>query len=173
MPDPDLPLLDRFSRGDHAALGELAARHERALLGLALGLLNDRTLAQDAVQELWLRVIRSASNFQRNSAVKTWLYRILINRCIDLRARARPKPPEPGLPEPNAGPEVEETVDRVRSAVRQLPEAQRVVILMNYHEHLTPQASADILGIPLGTFKSRLHAALTTLRARLNAEAAP
>ena len=83
--DPDLVLLQRFARGDDAALGELAARHERAFLGLAMGLLGNAEQAKDVVQDLWLRVIRSAAHFQGQSSVRTWMYRILVNRCLDVR----------------------------------------------------------------------------------------
>src|SRR5262245_9698088 len=85
MDDPDLTLLRRFAMGEDAALGELAARYERPLLGLAMGLLKERDLARDAVQETWLRVIKSARHFAGASTVKTWIYRILINRALDMR----------------------------------------------------------------------------------------
>lgn len=82
----DERLLQAFADGERRALGELARRHERALLGMAAGLLGgSRELARDAVQETWVRVIRFAGSFDGRSTLKTWLYRILINRCHDLR----------------------------------------------------------------------------------------
>lgn len=77
----DEQLLKAFTRGDRAALGELAKRHERALLNLAWGMLGSRERAVDAVQETWLRVIRYAAGFNGNSSVRTWLYRIAVNQC--------------------------------------------------------------------------------------------
>src|SRR6185436_11744763 len=103
MDDPDLTLLRRFTKGEDAALGELAARYERTLLGLAMGLLSDRELAKDAVQETWLRVIKSARHFAGNSTVKTWVYRILINRALDLRQR-RERMRLPQVPDQAASP---------------------------------------------------------------------
>ncbi|MHC4137655.1 MAG: RNA polymerase sigma factor, partial [Planctomycetota bacterium] len=90
MMDPnatDEQLLSAFVDGDREALGELARRHEQALLGLARGLLGGQSAsALDAVQETWMRVIRYGSSFNGRSTVKTWLYRIAVNRCRDLRA---------------------------------------------------------------------------------------
>jgi RNA polymerase sigma-70 factor, ECF subfamily len=172
-PDPDLTLLRRFARGDHPALGELAARYERPLLGLALGIVSDRELARDAVQDMWVRVIKSATHFQAQSTVRTWMYRILINRALTLRQQAGAKRAgalpgvDPAAETPDAA---DEDVQRVRAAVHELPEHQRLVLLLSYHEGLGHEAAAEVLGIPVGTFKSRLHAALTALRGRLGAE---
>ena len=82
----DEKLLGAFVKGDQAALGELARRHECSLLGLAGGLLGGGSAAAcDAVQETWVRVIRYGHSFNGRSSFKTWLYRITINRCRDLR----------------------------------------------------------------------------------------
>ncbi|HYE60444.1 MAG TPA: sigma-70 family RNA polymerase sigma factor [Phycisphaerales bacterium] len=173
MPDdPDLPLLQRFAKGDNAALGELARRYEQPLLGLALGIVNNRELARDAVQDMWVRVIRAAASFQAQSSVRTWMYRILINRAITLRQAAARKPVSTTFPEADAATAVHagEEAERIRTAVRELPENQQLILLLAYHEGLTHEAAADVLGIPLGTLKSRLHAALTALRAKLGAE---
>lgn len=171
--DPDLPLLQRFAKGDNAALGELARRYEQPLLGLALGIVNNRELARDAVQDMWVRVIRAAASFQAQSSVRTWMYRILINRAITLRQAAARKPvavldADAGAMHPPHG--AGEDAERIRAAVRELPENQQLILVLSYHEGLTHEAAAEVLGIPLGTLKSRLHAALTALRARLGAE---
>jgi RNA polymerase sigma-70 factor (ECF subfamily) len=178
--DPDLDLLRRFSKGDDAALGELAARYERPLLGLAMGLLNDRDLARDAVQETWLRVIKSASHFAGASSVKTWVYRILINRSLDLReARSRsrlsPLPSEAtsAATTPDQAAHQLENGQLLRHAVGTLTPDQRLILLLSYHEGLSHAAAAEVLDIPIGTLKSRLHAALAQLRARLAPGALP
>jgi RNA polymerase sigma-70 factor (ECF subfamily) len=177
--DPDLPLLQRFTRGDNAALGELARRYEQPLLGLAAGIVSNRELARDAVQDMWVRVIRAASNFQAQSSVRTWMYRILINRAITLRQAAAKTPMSTTYPDhddrngvghaPHMMSDAAEDAERIRAAMRELPENQQLILLLSYHEGLTHEAAADVLGIPLGTLKSRLHAALTALRAKLGA----
>ena len=78
----DRQILQRVAGGEHGALGELAARHEAALLGLARGLLGGSTdLAEEAVQDAWVRVLSRAGSFNGDASVKTWLFRIVINRC--------------------------------------------------------------------------------------------
>ncbi|MHC4102702.1 MAG: RNA polymerase sigma factor, partial [Planctomycetota bacterium] len=86
----DEQLLSAYIGGDRAALGELAYRYESSLLGLAGGLLGgSSSMACDAVQETWMRVIRYGHSCNGSSSLKTWLYRIAINRCRDLVAKEK------------------------------------------------------------------------------------
>jgi len=177
MPDdPDLSLLQRFARGDNAALGELARLYEHSLLGLALGITGNRELARDAVQDTWVRIIGGAAQFQGLSTVRTWMYRILINRAITLRQTATKRPALLLRPESlDAVPDAHSADDaeQVRVAMRELSPNHQLILVLCYHEGFSHEAAADVLGIPLGTLKSRLHAALTALRARLGAEVTP
>jgi RNA polymerase sigma-70 factor (ECF subfamily) len=185
----DESLLKSFTRGDLLALDLLARRHEGALLALARGVLGCDDLARDAVQESWLRVIRHAKGFVGTSSVRTWLYRIVINRCLDLaRNRLRAAASERANPTTShstnshstnphsANPpsttldafesaSARERIERLRAHLRQLPEGDRVIILLCYQDRVGHAAAAEILGIPIGTLKSRLHAALLRLRA--------
>ena len=178
--ETDEQLLAEFLAGRQAALGTLAQRYERPLLGLACGLLNGRRdLAADIVQESWLRVIRFGRKFKRRSSFKTWLYRIAVNQCRNLlKARALPE----GLTgaetvSPANGPEGATAADdenhALRRTVARLDADKRAVILLCYHASLTHAEAAEILELPLGTLKSRLHAALEELRAALPAEGTP
>jgi RNA polymerase sigma-70 factor (ECF subfamily) len=175
----DEQLLAAFVAGDRGALGELAARHERALLGLASGLTGSRSAACDAVQNAWVRVIRHAKGFRGHSSVRTWLFRIVINECNDMRkARRR----DTGMNGPletadgaaasmaEAEADASQPADavEVRRAVDELDDSRRVVVLLCYSARITHEVAADVLGLPVGTLKSRLHAALTTLRRRLS-----
>ncbi len=174
----DEQLLEAFARGDDAALGQLAARHEPHLLGLAFGLLGgDRSLACDAVQETWIRVIRSAAKFRRESAVKTWLYRITLNCCKDLLAQAKRRSAVEAKADAPAGAarglEADERRCRIHAAVQALPLDTRAVLLLCYQNGMAHPAAAEVLRIPVGTLKSRLHAALTELRAILESEVRP
>ena len=178
--DPDLTLLRRFAKGDDDALGELAARYERPLLGLAMGMLNDRELARDVVQETWLRVIKSARHFAGASSVKTWVYRILINRALDMRQAkqlmrlgALSEDAVSGLHSPDQAAHHLENGQLLRHAVDGLTPDQRLILLLSYHDGFSHTAAAEVLDIPVGTLKSRLHAALTQLRAKLSPEATP
>src|SRR5688572_876808 len=153
----DLELITRFVAGERAALGALAERYERPLLGLAKGLLgDDASAACDAVQSMWVRVIRYAKGFQGKSEVKTWLYRILINECRDMK-RTR------GFPETAtqlrlARDSVVVTIDggdALQAALANLGEERREVLLVCYHAGMTHEVAAEVLEIPLGTLKSR------------------
>lgn len=179
MPTTDEALLKQFTSGDHSALAKLADRYERPLLGLARGLLCGRDdLARDAIQETWVRVIRFAEGFNGRSSLKTWLYRIAINQCHSLTAMnakhdsasLKIESSDSATPPPD-GPAMEkETSERIRAAVNQLSDERRSILLLCYHDGMTHAEAADVLEIPIGTLKSRLHAALNDLRERLGSE---
>jgi RNA polymerase sigma-70 factor, ECF subfamily len=175
----DEQLWSEFAAGRRDALAALAQRYEQPLLGLACGVLGgQRDLACDAVQETWVRVLRYGGGFMGRCLFKTWVYRIAINQCRTLLGL---RPPPPGLPtgdppaaDCTAPPDsalAAETGDALRQAVQQLDVDKRLVILTCYHNGLTHAEAAEILEIPLGTLKSRLHAALDELRAALSVEA--
>lgn len=169
----DEELLSRFNRGDPASLGELARRYEQPLLGLASGLLGGRAdLARDAVQDSWVRVIRYGKGFGGKSAFKTWVYRIVINRCRDLRGKEAPTGTANGVLARDADAPIEtaERNTRLNAALEHVPPAARLVLLLCYHQGLTHTQAAEVLGIPPGTLKSRLNAALATLRTQLSAD---
>lgn len=183
----DEELLASFRDGDREAFGVLASRHEVALLGLAKGLLGgSRTLATEAVQDAWVRVIRHAHTYDGRASVRTWLYRIVINRCRDVNARERRAATlarafavhrrPVGEAERSRGASVRaESTGTVLSddlaallpALATLPEDRREVVVLVYGRGMTHEAAADVLAIPLGTLKSRLHAALRHLREQM------
>ncbi len=170
----DEQLLKDFGAGQREALGVLASRYERLLLGLARGILSGREdLARDVVQDSWVRVIRAAKDFRGRSSVRTWFYRIVVNRAIDARAR-RTTPVVVNSPAGanDGGLERAEQGDRLREELDRLPGDTRLILILCYHEGLTLEQSAEVLAIPVGTLKSRLHAALKVLRERLGTEAA-
>jgi RNA polymerase sigma-70 factor (ECF subfamily) len=182
----DIDLLRRFQRGEILALAELAKRHELSLLGMASGLLDGRQdLARDCVQDCWLRVIKYGKGFDGRASFKTWLYRMVINRSRDLRRRHRVVSlnGSAGHGHGSAAGELEaswsagesvpigtsgrnEAIDgeALGRAVGRLPEGTRLIVLLCYHRGMTHEAAAEILGIPVGTLKSRLHAGLNELR---------
>ena len=180
MADPmtDEQLLASFAAGDTAALGALAERHERALLGFARGVLGGEDLARDAVQDAWVRVIKHAGSFKGRSTFKTWMYRIVINRCNEIKGKGRRRlaalpmdAGDPAAPAHRAQHSVAELNGTLARAVDELDERKRMAVLLCYHEGITHELAAEILGVPLGTLKSRLNAALNQLRGRLSEEA--
>jgi RNA polymerase sigma-70 factor (ECF subfamily) len=182
----DADLLKQFAGGNTESLGLLAERYESSLLGVARGLLGGggRTdeLAREAVQDCWMRVIRHSGRFRGDSSVRTWIYRILVNRCFEKRsvegraarlaASAEFFTHDDLSQNPASLASSEDMGDHVAQAVETLPESMRVVLILCYHRGLTHQQSAEVLDIPLGTLKTRLHNALTRLRESLTLEKA-
>lgn len=170
--DDDAVLLRRFVSGDVASLGRLAEKYEAWLLSLARALTKDQSLAHDAVQETWMRVIRYADGFAGRSSVKTWVYRILVNRCIDMRNERASLKEEQRLdagqalhPSSHSHQSIDPQLER---ALDKLDEQSRVLLLLHYHKGLTHDEVAIVFDVPLGTIKSRLHSALARLREHLS-----
>jgi RNA polymerase sigma-70 factor (ECF subfamily) len=170
----DVELLRAIAGGDLLGLEVLAGRYERALLDLALAVLGSRDLACDAVQEVWLRVIRYAGGFHGRSSAKTWLYRIAINQCRDFMV-ARPMEPLGALEltadaseDPAGQAAMSDERQRLKELVEGLSLPLRETVLLCYTHGLTHGEAAEVMGIPAGTVKSRIHAALKQLRQSLN-----
>jgi RNA polymerase sigma-70 factor (ECF subfamily) len=177
----DEHLLARFLKGDREALGALASRHEPQLLGLACALTGRRDLALESVQDTWLRVIKYGRSFRSGSSVKTWLYRILINACKDARTKnsrfrfastTSARGGTGGLPTGDVATTSSNLSDSpdlalLRTTIDTLSGDQKLLILLCYHNGLSHPQAAEVLDIPVGTLKSRLHTTLTTLRTHL------
>jgi RNA polymerase sigma-70 factor (ECF subfamily) len=192
-PDSDEDLLTRLRDGERAVFGPLVRRYERELFGYLRRYLGDDDLADDVFQNTFLQVFLKIRQYEPGRAARPWLYAIATNQAIDaLRRRNRrtadrpadtvsapdeegqPRPlfellPAPGDSPPDAAERTEER-ERVRAAVDQLPELLRQAVLLVYFQGLKYQDAADILDIPVGTVKSRLHAALTKLTEDWNRE---
>jgi RNA polymerase sigma-70 factor (ECF subfamily) len=158
---------------DDAALAELYDRFGRVAYGLALRILRDEALAQDAVQEAFLAVWRSADRFLAERAkASTWILTLVHRRAVDLVRREERRRGEPleGAPEPvsSATAEDEATLDFqrrvVQEALKRLPDEQREALELGYYGGLTQSEVAERLGQPLGTIKSRMFAGLSRLR---------
>ncbi|HEX4612049.1 MAG TPA: RNA polymerase sigma factor [Urbifossiella sp.] len=192
MPDParqpaetDEQLLARLRAGDRSIFGTLVRRYERELFGYLRRYVGDDDLADDVFQNTFIAVFRKIGQYEPGRAARPWLYAIATNQAIDaLRKRtrqgdrsadARTAPDEEGEPRPlfelvpAPGPGPGETADRaeqaelVRAAVDRLPDLLRQVVVLAYFQGLKYKDIADALGIPVGTVKSRLHAATTKL----------
>ena len=171
----DEALLALVSRGDEAALGELYDRYGRVAYGLALRILRDRSLAEDAVQEAFLAVWRSAGTFlAEHGKPSTWILTLVHRRAVDLvrREERRRADPIDELAHPTGEATDEEAWLRaqrqvVQEALRKLPPDQREAIELAYYGGFTQSELAERLGQPLGTIKSRMFTGLRTLRGLL------
>jgi RNA polymerase sigma-70 factor (ECF subfamily) len=169
----DEALLSLVASSDDAALAELYDRFGRVAYGLALRILRDDALAQDAVQEAFLAVWRSADRFLAERAkASTWILTLVHRRAVDLvrredRRRGEPleRAPEPASPataEDEAALGFERRV--VQEALRRLPPEQREALELGYYGGLTQSELAERLDQPLGTIKSRMFTGLARLR---------
>ena len=171
----DEALLEAVAGSDEAALGELYDRFGRVAYGLALRILRDATLAEDAVQEAFLQVWRGATGYRPERAkASTWVLTFVHRRAVDLvrREERRRGEPEGALPEP-VGPGADDAVvarsrrEIVQDALSRLPADQREAIELAYYGGLTQSELAERLSQPLGTIKSRMFSGLQRLHALL------
>jgi RNA polymerase sigma-70 factor (ECF subfamily) len=171
----DEALVALVARGDEPALAELYDRVGRIAYGLAYRVLRDERLAEDAVQEGFLAVWRTASSYLADRAkARTWILTLVHRRAVDLvrreeRRRAEPLEEDVGAQAGVSG-SAEEAAwlgferDRVQEALRRLPDAQREAIELAYYGGYSQSELAERLGQPLGTIKSRMFAGLARLR---------
>ena len=167
QPTPsDAELLRAHVDGDPAAFAELVRRHRDRLWALAVRTIGDREEAADAIQDALLSAHRAAARFRGDSAVTTWLHRIVVNACLD-RMRRRQAHPTVPLPdgqhsddgphgrEPAAPVQDHDTALVVREALAGLPVEQRAAIVLVDVQGYAVAEAAEILGVAEGTIKSR------------------
>jgi RNA polymerase sigma-70 factor (ECF subfamily) len=185
---PDETLMLRYQQGDRAAFAQLVRRHQTQLYNFALRQVRVPQLAEDVVQESFVRVVQNAPDFKHEARFTTWIYTITRNLCIDqLRKRALRKHPSldesrgeegdgPTLGEQTADPRASvereatgtELKERIARAVDTLPDEQREVFLMREIANLPFKEIAEITGVPENTVKSRMRYALERLQEALS-----
>jgi RNA polymerase sigma-70 factor, ECF subfamily len=161
------------ARGDEVALAELYDRFGRIAWGLALRILRDEALAEDAVQDAFVAVWRTATRFvpERGSA-RTWVLTLVHRRAVDLvrREQRRRGDPLESAPEPAGETGADDDAllrlerERVQHALTQLPDREREAIELAYFGGFTQSELAERLGQPIGTIKSRMFSGLARLR---------
>lgn len=191
MASADEQLIRRCREGDLAALEELLARYQNRLMTFIYSVVRDYHLAEDIFQETFLRVYREAGKFRAGASFKTWLYTIAVNLCRDALRRAKRRPEvsletelvpeetdgslrlsdllagrEPGPREQAGGRETEAIL---AGELSRLSEEHRQVIVLSRLNGLKYREIAEVLGVPSGTVRSRLHYALEQLRRGIRA----
>ncbi len=168
----DEALVALVARGEESAVAELYDRFAGVAYGLALRVLRDASLAEDAVQEAFVAMWRSAGRFAPERAkASTWLLTLVHRRAVDLVRRAERRRAEPLDQLEERGSEATDDAvwlrlerDRVQQALRTLPDSQREALELAYYGGFTQSELADRLGQPIGTIKSRMFAGLARLR---------
>jgi len=185
LPCPEEALVARARSGNIAAFEQIVTAYEKRVYNLALRMMGNPDDASDVAQEAFLRVYSSLRSFRGDSSFSTWIYRIVSNICLDeLRKRNRqrlayldePVESEDGemskqVPDPSPGPDdvlqQTETRECIQRGIASLHEDHRVIVVLRDIQGLSYEEIAEILGISLGTVKSRLNRARTALKERL------
>ncbi len=181
--DTDLELMLRVRRGDEESFEALLSRHRGPLVNFFARMVRDAALAEDLAQEVFLRVYRSRHRYRPQARFTTWLYRIATNLALNaLRDRKDAAPAKPrvdgdGEEMPAEIPDAQPTADQqmmlserarlIREAVEQLPENQRLAVILHKYQEIDYRQIAKVLGVSESAVKSLLFRAYETLRTRL------
>ena len=177
----DTDLICRAAGGDSFAFQALVERHRSMVYRVAYQFAGNHHDAEDIAQEVFIKVYRSLDRFRQDAQLTSWMYRIVMNACIDHRRRQRPAVAAPfgeeaeqrmlNTPEDRPGPEERayagELGQVLESEIGRLPNGQRVVFVMRHHQGMKLCEIAEALGLAEGTVKRQLHAAVHRLRQAL------
>ena len=170
----DDDLLRRYAGGDTAAFEQLFDRHAASVYNFARYLLGSASLAEDALQETFLAVARSADRSEPRGLFRPWLLRIARNCCRTLISRQPPVAPPPARQIDPRQPsalrlcEQMDELEAVRRGLDALPPAQREAIVLYAFEELTYPQIAQVMAIPEGSVKTLIHRGRATLQRRLH-----
>jgi RNA polymerase sigma-70 factor (ECF subfamily) len=177
----DTDLISRAAGGDPSAFQALVERHRSMVYRVAYQFAGNHHDAEDIAQEVFIKVYRSLDRFRQDAQLTSWMYRIVMNACIDHRRRQRPTITAPfgdeaeqrmlNTPEDTPGPEdrayAGELGQVLESEIGRLPNGQRIVFVMRHHQGMKLCEIAEALGLAEGTVKRQLHAAVHRLRQAL------
>jgi RNA polymerase sigma-70 factor (ECF subfamily) len=167
----DVVLVQRCLEGDQAAYEPIVRRYQRVLFNVALRMLGDYAAADDATQNAFISAYRKLASFDPNRRFFSWIYRILVNECLNDRRSRRPFEPiwadAAMVGSPADDLETSERRRAVQTAIRDLPPDYREVVVLRHFGGLSYDEIADAVGVPAKTVKSRLHTARERLLASL------
>ncbi len=188
MLEEDIELVEECKLGSRKAFNQLMLKYQNKVFSIAMRMLKNTDEAQDAAQDVFLAVYRSIKKFRGDSKLKTWIYRIVINTCINrLKSKKRKqqapldnqnemlieksqeegKTPQATIDNPLKALERKNLREIIEKEIAKLPEENRVIIIMRDVEGLSYEQIEKILEIPDGTVKSRLHRGRQELKKRL------
>ena len=177
----DSDLIAQAAAGDHSAFHLIVERHRSMVYRVAYQFAGNHHDAEDIAQEVFIKVYRSLDRFRQDAQLTSWMYRIVMNACIDHRRRHSPAAAAPfgeeaelkmlNTPEESPDPETRayagELGEVLDAEIKRLPPGQRIVFVMRHHQGLKLGEIASALGLAEGTVKRQLHAAVHRLRQAL------
>jgi RNA polymerase sigma-70 factor (ECF subfamily) len=188
----DTRLMQAYKKGDAEAFGKLLARHRKPVYNFCVRMLGERAAAEDAMQEVFLRIVRAAKEWESHAKFTTWLYTIARNHCIDALRKAKYRKTasldQPLKAEdeqgatlgdrvsddeavtPDRGADSARLREKLARALRSLSEEQREVFVMREYAGMPFKDIAEVVGVPENTVKSRIRYALEHLRGELAAQ---
>lgn len=176
MREADFELIDRFLQGDGTAFDELVRKRQREVYNLAYRMTRNAEDARDVSQEAFVQVYRHLSRFDRRSSLSTWLYRIVVNLCLNHLSRGSrslyatvDQHPDPADSSEGSLAQLEEKerADALARAIDTLPPQQRASLTLRIHHHLAHREIAEILGVSEATAKVHYFHAVQALRRKL------
>jgi len=175
--DPDIELMLRFQGGDGRAFEELVRRHSRGVLNLVYRYLGHAASAEDAAQDVFVKVYRARKKYQPKAKFSTWLYRIAVNHCLNEIRSRRAQPAsaapindlleEPSATPPDAQLRQQELRRDVKEAIDALPENQRMAVILSRYQEMSYEEIAAAMDLSIEAVKSVLFRAKENLKLRL------
>ena len=175
--DPDVRMMLAFQEGDETAFEALYRNHRLPVYRFCYRILRRQDQAEEAAQEVFVRVYRSRERYRPTARFKTWLYRMATNLCLNETRRASFTKEVAGMegPEPqaseNRGPlrliQAQELAEAIEIALDKLPERQRVAVVLARYQGCTLAEISAVLDLSVGGVKALLHRARDTLRSEL------
>lgn len=177
----DAQLIDEALAGASAAFGQLVVKYQDRLYNTVAHVLGSADEAQDVVQDAFVQAFLKLESFERESAFYTWLYRIAFNLAVTRRRREKPtlsvdqareqtgEEPQSRCSSPAARLEQQERARQVQAALATLTEEHRTILVLREIDGCCYETIAEILELPVGTVRSRLHRARMQLRDQLKA----
>lgn len=171
---PDQQLITLVASGDSAALGILIDRHQQRVLSLSYRLLGRRDQAEDAAQEVFIKIYHAAGKYRPEAQFTTWLYRIVVNQCLDMKRKTARAPQALGQDTidqvghvPTDKLEARERSQQVQQAVADLPEAQQTALILHRFDGQPIRQIAQVMGRSESAVESLLVRAYAKLRVTL------
>jgi RNA polymerase sigma-70 factor (ECF subfamily) len=178
----DADLISRAAAGDPSAFQAIVERHRSMVYRVAFQFAGNHHDAEDIAQEVFIKVYRSLDRFRQDAQLTSWMYRIVMNACIDHRRRHRFAIAAPfgeeaeqkmlntpeEMPDPEERAYAGELGQVLEWEIGRLPKGQRVVFVMRHHQGMKLSEIAEALGLAEGTVKRQLHAAVHRLRQALS-----